>query len=357
MPQESLGFVKLEWTCPNCKTRNPGPQKACSGCGSVQPPEVKFEQQQQEELIKDQAEIEKARAGADIICPYCQARNPAGSKACLGCGGDLGQAQRREAGAVLGAHRDQPAAQLACPACGEMSPANTMRCPKCGSPMVKPTEQAAAAKPGCSRWMIALGVGVLALIIILIVMLTRTSDVVGKVQAVAWTRAVPILEMRDVSEEAWRDQVPADGRLGSCQERAYGLQDNPPSSGRYETVCGTPYTVDTGSGFGEVKQDCQYQVYKDYCQYTVKKWVEVNRLTATGSDLDPAWPGVSLGLGQQEGQRLETYQVTFNADGKNYKYTTEDYNLFVQFKQDSTWTLTVNALDAVIKVTPTSTSN
>lgn len=352
MPQESLGFVKLEWTCPNCQTRNPGPQKTCSGCGSAQPPDVKFEQMQQEQFVTDQAEIEKAKAGADIICPYCQARNPAGTQVCVGCGGSLGEAKPRESGAVLGALHDKPAAEIACPACGEMSPANTMRCPKCGSPMVKPQETSAEKPGGCSPMMIAIGVGMLVLFIFLIVMLTRTSEVVGTVQSVAWTRAVPIMEMRDVSESDWRQEIPSGARVGTCEERPYGLQDSEPVSGRYDKICGTPYTVDNGSGFGEVKQDCQFQVYREFCQYMIKKWVEVDRVTLQGSDLSPKWPDVLLQAGQQEGERLEAYQVNFSADGKNYKYTTSDYNLFARFNQGSSWTLKVNAFDAVVDITP-----
>lgn len=353
MSQEILGYVKLEWVCPNCGTRNLGPQKVCSGCGAAQPPDVKFEQRQQEEFVEDQELIEKAKQGPDIICPYCQARNPAGTESCLGCGGDLREGKRRESGQVLGALRDKPAADIACPACGTLQPANTSRCTKCGSPMVKPKETVTPQKPGCSsRTMMLVGLGMLALFIFFIVMLTRTTELTGQVQSVAWTRAIPILEQRDVTEADWRSQIPSGARVGTCEERPYRMQDSQPSSGRYDKICGTPYTVDTGTGLGEVRQDCQYQVYADYCQYTIKKWVEVDRLTLQGSDLSPKWPDVSLRIGQQEGQRLEAYQVIFSADGKNYKYTTEDYNQFIQFKQGSAWTLKVNSLDAVISVSP-----
>ncbi len=352
MPQQSIGFVKLEWTCPNCKTRNPGPQKRCSGCGAVQPPDVKFEQQQQETLVADQAEIEKAKAGADIICPYCQARNPAGTTVCLGCGGDLSGAKQRESGTVLGSHRDQPAPEITCPACGEKSPANTMTCPKCGSPMVKPPEAAAEEKQGCSPVMIGIGIAVLALFIFLIVMLTRTTDVVGRVESVSWSRAVQILELRNVTLSDWRSSIPSQASIGQCEERQYGYSDTQPYSGRYDTVCGTPYTVDTGSGYGEVVQDCQYLVYAEYCQYTAQQWVEVNRAQASGNNLSPAWPTVSLMAGQQEGQRMEAYQVVFSADGKRYEYSTGDYNTFMQFQPGSNWTLKINAMDAVVDVSP-----
>ena len=37
MTEKSKGFIILEWVCPSCGTRNPGPQQTCSKCGSPQP--------------------------------------------------------------------------------------------------------------------------------------------------------------------------------------------------------------------------------------------------------------------------------------------------------------------------------
>ena len=39
MTTKSKGFIKMEWTCPNCNTRNPGPVKTCQSCGAPQPDE------------------------------------------------------------------------------------------------------------------------------------------------------------------------------------------------------------------------------------------------------------------------------------------------------------------------------
>ena len=44
MAKKKLGYVELEWTCPNCGTRNPGPEQSCVNCGSPQPDDVHFEQ-------------------------------------------------------------------------------------------------------------------------------------------------------------------------------------------------------------------------------------------------------------------------------------------------------------------------
>jgi hypothetical protein len=32
MPQETVGFVNLEWICKRCGSKNPGTTKICVGC-------------------------------------------------------------------------------------------------------------------------------------------------------------------------------------------------------------------------------------------------------------------------------------------------------------------------------------
>ncbi|NJN94563.1 MAG: zinc ribbon domain-containing protein [Anaerolineales bacterium] len=92
MTRKTLGYVKLIWNCPNCGSRNPGPQKTCSNCGTPQPDNVKFEQLPQSELVTDAAEIAQAKAGPDVHCYYCGSRNAASAKVCSQCGADLTQA-------------------------------------------------------------------------------------------------------------------------------------------------------------------------------------------------------------------------------------------------------------------------
>lgn len=36
MARKSKGFVELEWSCPNCETRNRGSEKTCANCGAPQ---------------------------------------------------------------------------------------------------------------------------------------------------------------------------------------------------------------------------------------------------------------------------------------------------------------------------------
>ena len=72
--KRTLGYVQLEWTCPNCNSRNPGGVKSCQNCGAPQPENVQFERTADEKLITDEKEIKAAAAGPDIYCGFCGTR-------------------------------------------------------------------------------------------------------------------------------------------------------------------------------------------------------------------------------------------------------------------------------------------
>ena len=137
MQKKELGYVELEWTCPTCKVRNPGTVTICRGCGTAQPAGVKFEAPSATELVTDKAKIERAKAGPDIQCGFCNARNRADAKVCIQCGADLTAGKQREAGAVVGAFSSTPAKPVICTACNAENPAGNAVCQKCGAPLAK----------------------------------------------------------------------------------------------------------------------------------------------------------------------------------------------------------------------------
>ena len=102
MPQETVGYVELEWTCVHCGTKNEGTKQTCGGCGAPMSDSQKFELPAQQTLITDKDVIAKAETGPDIICPYCGTRNVAGSPKCSHCSGDLTGATAREKRQSLG---------------------------------------------------------------------------------------------------------------------------------------------------------------------------------------------------------------------------------------------------------------
>jgi DNA-directed RNA polymerase subunit RPC12/RpoP len=357
MTRKSLGYVELEWTCRRCGTKNPGLTKTCTNCGDPMPEKQEFELPEQQQILQDEAKIEEAKKGPDIHCPYCGARNPAGSPSCSQCSGDLSEGAVRQAGKVLGAHQAGEIPKVACPYCSAQIPANSQRCPNCAGDLAPQAAKPVPAAPQAQKlpvWMIALaavflviccgGVGIFALLSL------RTSDVSASVQDVSWQRMVEIQEQRQVQESAWEDSLPADAQNISCRDEYRETRPNPaPNS---TEVCGTPYTLDTGSGAGEVVQDCEYRVYDSFCEYEVLKWVTITQATAQGNDLQPYWPVFDLQGNQREGQRSENYTVIFSADSQGYEYTTTNASEFSQYIPGSQWTLKVNSFGSVTSVTP-----
>ncbi len=357
MVKKTVGYARLQWTCPNCGTQNPGPQKTCANCGFPQPEGVQFEQAARETLITDETELEKAKAGADIYCFYCGARNPADAKICSQCGGDLSQGTRRHSGEVLGAHSTAPVQQIPCPSCGEMVDPDAATCPYCGASIhkpkkPKPKKPIAAAKSGGGKG-ILIGVAVFLLVACAAIyfLFIRTTNTSARVEAVHWTRSVAIEALGPVQREDWRDDLPNDAVIGTCTQKVEHVQDNPAPNSK--EVCGTPYTVDKGNGYGEVVQDCQYEVYADWCQYTVQEWQVVDHAVAEGNDFSPRDPPVPvLSANQREGGSNAEYVIQFDADGAKYTFTTTDEALFNRAQIGTRWILKVNKLNAVVSIEP-----
>jgi ribosomal protein L40E len=353
MPQETVGFVNLEWTCKRCGSKNPGTTKICASCGNVMSETDKFELPAQQELIKDEAVIAKAERGPDVTCKYCGARNAADAKICSQCSADLAEATARQSGEVLGAFSDEKKPDVKCPYCGELNPATALKCSKCAGTLrvaTRPVDQAKAARPAPTKanrvpMFIGIGIGVV-IFIVCGLLFFRTTDTSAAVKGVEWQRAIEIMEERSVQHETWRDQIPSSAALGACELKVRGTQDQPaPNS---EKICGTPYTIDTGTGAGKVVQDCQYQVKDEWCAYTQLKWTVVDSVVTKGSNANAEWPVVNLRADQREGDRQETCMVFFSSDNKEYELSVASASDLVKYVVGSRWKLKVNALGGVV---------
>jgi hypothetical protein len=138
--------------------------------------------------------------------------------------------------------------------------------------------------------------------------------------------------------------------VSDCRQELRDTSSEPVAGA--EEVCGTSYVVDTGGGVGEVVQDCEYNIYDDYCRYTVTEWAVVDTVTVSGSDLSPYWPNVALSPGQQAGESSESFLVTLDADGQTYSYVPASLSEFSQFTIGSEWLLTVNGFGELVEVAP-----
>lgn len=361
MPQESLGFVRLEWDCPKCGGRNPGPEKTCLSCGAPQPDDVEFVQAESQTFITDQSEIEQAKSGPDIHCAFCGTRNLATATECTQCGADLSQGQRRETGRVVGAYQTGPVKMIPCPHCGSPNPETTLQCAQCGGNTQRTAAAPAATSrepaptktgKGANRIVLFAALGfVLLCAVIAAFMFFRTEDQTGVVQSVEWMRAIAIESLQPATYQTWKEEIPSEGEIGFCEQRVHHTQNEPAANAN--KVCGTPYSKDTGTGHAEVVQDCVYEVLMDWCEFTVMEWTVVDRAIAEGNDFAPNWPVPQLAEGQRQGAQEETYTIIFEtSNGEQLTYSVGDLANYQQFQIDSEWILAINALGAIMSVEP-----
>jgi ribosomal protein L40E len=364
MTKKSLGYVELQWTCPNCGGINPGPEKVCGQCGVPQPDDVEFEQVKGAELTQDEAVAARVKAGPDIHCPYCGARNLGDAETCTQCGGDLVEGERREGGKVLGAYKEEAVGNLPCPHCGAENPENAKTCSQCGGSMAiregkrdisaqahdisKRTDPKKAKRRPIGLIIILVLVCLAAAVFIFLSM--RTEAVTGTVAGVGWERWVSIEGLQPVKYSDWRDQIPSDAEILSCDQEVRSVEGEPqPNS---EEVCGTPYSEDTGSGYAEVVQDCEYHVYDDYCTYSVIEWAEIDTVSLSGNDFSQKWPDPVLSTEQRLGEGSETYTIYFDTNDDDYTYSVSDYETFQQFQVGTEWNLEINTFGNVVSVEP-----
>lgn len=357
MARKKIGHVELQWTCPNCNTINPGPVTLCGGCGAPQPEDVQFEPAESQQLITDEEKIAQAEAGADIHCPYCGARNAASVEVCYQCGGDLVEGIRRESGRVVGAYKSGPVGTVTCPNCEQENPGNGKFCLFCGGSLAeekvgKETRVEETEKPQSNmrNWII---IGIVAVLIlacgVYLIFANRTKPTIGIVENVSWERSVPIEALGPVDHKDWEDEIPAEGVIGSCSQEVRSVQSEPaPNS---VEVCGTPYTVDSGSGYAEVVQECEYEIYDSFCTYTLDEWSVVDVVVVTGENFEPNWPEPQLQEGQRLGEsREENYRIYFKSGEDSFVYTTSDLNLFQEASIGSEWTLNINTFGTLVSI-------
>lgn len=356
MTQKSEGYIDLEWTCPNCQSNNPGPQKTCQNCGSPQPTDVTFHLPGEMKLKTDEATAEIVAAGPDIHCPFCGARNRGDAETCTQCGGDLTGGTRRQAGQVVGAFSSAPGAQVTCSNCGAVNPASAQNCTQCGSPLLRaaaPTPQTTPAAPPRRLPLAALVVGLVVLVglCILLSSLFKTETTTGSVQNVAWSRIIQIEAISDVLyKNVWREDIPAGARISDCSKQYSHTQSQPAPVAT--EVCGTSYVIDKGSGVGQVVKDCTYRVYKDRCNYTVQEWTPVDQAALQGAGLTARWPALNLQSGQRQGKQQEVYTIEFLSNDKILEYKTDDYATFARCQIGSQWNLEVSSSGKIVSISP-----
>ena len=359
MAQKSKGYVNLYWKCPHCSAQNIGKQNVCAQCGSPQPENVEFFHLEGSQILDNETEINNAKAGPDIYCPYCGSRNKADAIECIQCAGDIAEGKRRQSGQIVGSFKEGQKQTVKCPSCGAENAFNRTTCHQCGTGLAadrsdKPQKVAEQPKKKMSTVGIVFGVLFIALICGFAIWgisgLLKKEEVTGTVQNVEWQYTVNIERYGQAEAEDWQSEIPSDATILSCEDQ-YRYEEEEFVQGAVE-VCGTPYSVDKGNGYAEVVQDCVYQVYEPYCTFEIMDWAYDTSYTSNGTDMNPAWPSYSLSSDQRVAEETELYIIDFNADGKLLEYQTTNYNEFAQCTPGSKWNITTNAFDAVISIDP-----
>lgn len=350
MAKQSKGFIQLEWTCPNCTSKNPGPVKTCQNCGAPQPENVKFERAAEDKFVTDENQIKAAQAGADIHCGFCGTRNPANAQTCSQCGGDLKEGKAREAGRVLEASPAQPKI-IKCTNCETENPGTNVNCSKCGAPLPRAAKPAAPqplqvkasanlkpTAPKKTNWLLIGGIALFLLCCVGIAFMAfviPTSSVQGIVSNVYWETSVPVQEIQAVNYSNERGSPPSAAYNVSCRTES-------------EQVC-EDKTIDKGNGFAEVVTECHNES-NEYCSYTVDEWTTIQTYKLDGTDLSPLYSDPALASDQRLGDSSQTLTVYFDTENGQETYTASDINEFQQFDIGSSWTLSMNILGGVVSV-------
>ncbi|MBT3338743.1 MAG: hypothetical protein HN855_05170 [Anaerolineae bacterium] len=347
MSKRSSGFIQLEWECPQCDARNPGPEGSCLSCGAPQPDDVEFVAPAERKFIKDEKMLKHAKAGADIYCAFCETRNAATAETCSQCGAELAEGEKRKAGAEV---RQRAAAKMVnCPNCEAENPSSNSTCQECGAPLERqkvasaqfaPKGKAAAPSqkdaPKKRHWII----GVILLLIAcciggLFFFFSPSEDITGTVSDVRWETSISVQEEQEVRHNNERGSAPSGAYDVSCHTES-------------EETC-TERTVDQGNGFAEVVQDCTTSS-EEYCSYSMLEWQTLETLTLDGSDYNPRYAEPSLATGQRLGGESADYSVNFSTEKGLLEYSPSDLTEYQQFQLGSDWTLSLNRLGNIVSV-------
>jgi hypothetical protein len=312
-------------------------------------------------MVTDQAAVARAKAKPDIHCPYCNARNVADAKVCVQCGGDLTGATPRQAGQTVGAFDTAPKPDAKCATCGTMNPATARVCKSCGAPLPvaapapKPVVQPVPAKGGSSIGCMAVAIGAVVLGLLAVAGFfwwgtsqTKTVDAVAV--SPHWSTTITVQGLVPVEYAAWSDEVPNDAEVMSCRDEVRDVVDQPVPNSR--EVCGTPYIVDQGTGYGEVQQDCRYEVIDNLCQYRVLEWRVVDTLMREGESMSLLWPNLALDQETREAGRSATYSCILRADDQELSIPVASLEALATCQPGSRWQVVLDGFGGIDSAQP-----
>jgi hypothetical protein len=212
-----------------------------------------------------------------------------------------------------------------CPSCNAPQSAKAHNCTNCGAPQtggqeVKGVATPVAPAPKKSRlWILFVVLGVLAIVGIVLGVrhCNRTESAKVTVVAHRWEASIGVEEYKDVEKHDWKKDVPTAerGRM-TCRKK-----ENPDIKVPDGQTC-RDEKVDNKDGTFKVVTKCKDKFKAgedDWCDYTVKEWVETKRVASKGTGMNVAFPtqGVPApSTYERPGKKKVTYLLDMNHPDK-----------------------------------------
>lgn len=286
---DAVAIREGKWRCRYCSVVNRGADLACTGCGATRDKDVQFFLEDEAPEVEDEALLDKARAGADWLCLFCQTSNRPAASHCVQCGAERGTSPSRP---VLEL-RDQP-------------------------PPPAPPAKPAARGTGCGL-LVALGLLLaLGLCAVAGYFAFRKSEDTVTVVGFEWERTIDVQSFRTVRDSAWEGEAPSGARVVSRSREVHHTDRVQAGTKRVKVG-----KKDLGNGFFEDVYEDQpvykeQPVYRQKIAYDVERWVDDRTGRAGGKDQTPRWPDPGLRSREREGARHERYVVLLRGK-KDYR--------------------------------------
>ena len=279
---------EMMWDCSYCDTKKllGKSHKHCPNCGTAQDSTKRYFPPDSEKVAVEDHKF----VGKDKICGFCEAPNSALAKFCTECAGPMD---------------------------GTKDVALVGEEPKPEQAKQKKQKQGSALK-----WVI----GFVAIIVAIGFIFSIEEDKGVTVTGHSWSRSIEVEQYKEVTEEAWEDRVPLEGKIKSCREKERDTEKVPDGE-----TCSI-VKKDNGDGTYRESEECQTKyktipIYDDWCTYKIKKWTVVRTENSAGKDLQPNWPTVSMNSCditalscEREGQRTSVYAIQLqDEEGKNHE--------------------------------------
>lgn len=344
-------IVEGKWRCEVCSRENRGSQMVCQGCGKTRGNEKFYLDDNNAPVITDKKVIEKALAGPDWVCNYCDTSNAFRVKVCKQCGASKDGVHKR--------------------VYEEKQTRRTSLDKNNGShPYQYNLVDNIVNNLGIVKKNGIIGTIVMALMFVLFCGALfyscnfRTEPVT--ITGLSWNRVIYVEQNTKFREQAWESFVPIDAIIISKESKIYDYKKvvdhykTETYKESYQVKVGTTRvhvgTTNLGNGMFANKYEnrpvyeTRYRtktrdvpvyreepIYRNYVTYDIWRWVETRHCESSGTqDTVPQWPESVLGSFERFGRRTEAYVIYLrreqDKDPVNVTYSTSNYGEFNQWK-------------------------